>query len=419
MSSSTIRKFFEQEENNSYKLESVQEDLNSEYPSTKGQLTTKRKSKMTQSGDFETNENKEEEEFSESKFINLDNSENNNKEIPKKDFSKNNKNNKNKENEERKDKKEKKEENEENVEKKEEEKKEEKKEEKREENNEEITNDYIFRCEKCLLVPIIKIDHKTYKIHIQCENNHIKSDINIAKAFNDREKISFKKCLNCGENSEEDNFICIQCLKVFCLDGGCKKKHSKENPTHKLIDVKTYDSTCLEHLTSFSKYCNNCKKNICVKCQNTKHKGHSLVDLGEILPSNEDIEAGKKLYEEKKEKLSKLKTSINEWLKDFIQKVNELTASIDAEILINKNILKNFKPDLYNYQMIQNFNYFSSKKSVESFTNNELLGFDREQTWFPKTVIFTQALAQQQQPMIIDDSDNNKKKMKIKIKTLV
>ena len=85
MSSSTIRKFFEQEENNSYKLESVQEDLNSEYPSTKGQLTTKRKSKMTQSGDFETNENKEEEEFSESKFINLDNSENNNKEIPKKD----------------------------------------------------------------------------------------------------------------------------------------------------------------------------------------------------------------------------------------------------------------------------------------------------------------------------------------------
>ena len=55
MSSSTIRKFFEQEENNSYKLESVQEDLNSEYPSTKGQLTTKKKSKISQSGDFKTN----------------------------------------------------------------------------------------------------------------------------------------------------------------------------------------------------------------------------------------------------------------------------------------------------------------------------------------------------------------------------
>jgi TolA-binding protein len=102
------------------------------------------------------------------------------------------------------------------------EKKEEGKEE--EEKEEDTTNEYIIRCEKCLLVPIINIDHTTYKIHYECENKHIKSDINIAQALKETKKISLKKCSSCGETSEEDNFICIQCLKVFCLDGGCKKK---------------------------------------------------------------------------------------------------------------------------------------------------------------------------------------------------
>ena len=292
-----------------------------------------------------------------------------------------------------------------------EEKKEEKNEEKKEGQDEETTDEYILRCEKCLLVPIIKIDHKTYKIHCQCENNHIKSDISISRALNENEKISFKKCSSCAEKSEEDNFVCIQCLKVFCLDGGCKKKHAKENPAHKLIDANTFDSTCLEHFISFSKYCEDCKRNICAKCQREKHNGHTFVDLGEILTSNEEIEEGKKLYEEKREKLSLLKSSISEWLKEFNQKVNDLIASIDAELLINKNILKSFKSNLSNYQMIENFNYFSSKKSVESYTNSELLGFTNEKSWFPKTVLIAQALSKQQQQMVIDTSDNNKNKV--------
>ena len=126
--------------------------------------------------------------------------------------------------------------------------------------DDEKTDEYIIRCEKCLLIPIITIDQNTYTIHCECENKHIQPDVSICKALNDSKKISFKKCSKCEEISEEDNYICIQCLKVFCLDGGCKKKHMKENPTHKLIEVKNIDSTCLEHLTSFSKYCKDCKK---------------------------------------------------------------------------------------------------------------------------------------------------------------
>ena len=67
MSSSTIRKFFEQEEMNSDKLESVEEDLNSDRDSTKVQKIKEKKNKKVQSGEFDENNNNEEEIFSESK----------------------------------------------------------------------------------------------------------------------------------------------------------------------------------------------------------------------------------------------------------------------------------------------------------------------------------------------------------------
>ena len=313
-----------------------------------------------------------------------------------------------KENEDKKldviEKKEEKEEEKKEEEKKEEEKKEEKEEgkEEEEEEKEDFTNEYIIRCEKCLSVPIINIDHSTYKIHCQCENNHIKTDIHISQALEEAKKISLKKCSSCGETSEEDNFICIQCLKVFCLDGGCKKKHSKENPSHKLINVNNLDSTCLEHTTSISKYCKDCKKNICVKCQRSTHEGHSFLDLGEILPLNEEIEAGKKLYKIKRDNLIKLKGSLNEWLKELNKKINNIIESIDAEILINKNILKSFRTELMNYQMIENFNYFSSKRNVEAYSSNELMSFIKEPSFLHQTFFITQVISKQDQQIKIN-----------------
>ena len=97
-------------------------------------------------------------------------------------------------------------------------------------------------------------------------------------------------------------------------------------------------------------------------------------------------------------------------MNNFNQKVQELITSIEAEILINKNILKNFKPDLYLYQMIQNFKYFSSKKSAENYTNKELFGFNSGQTWLHKSFFIIQTLSQLDQLIYIEDSDNNKQK---------
>ena len=270
----------------------------------------------------------------------------------------------------------------------------------------EESNEYIFRCEKCFLIPIIKIDHTTYKIHCKCQNNHIKSDIHLSQALNEYKTLSLKTCSKCGEKSDEDNYFCIQCQQVFCIDGGCKKKHSKENPSHKLINTEQLDFTCFEHSTTISKYCKDCEKNICIKCQRTQHEGHKLIDLGEILPLNEEIENGRKLFEEKKEKLLQLKNVLNEYLQEFNRKINALLDSIDAEILINKNILKNYKGDLMNYQMIENFNYFSSLESMKIYSNAEFLNLINEKNWLPRTFNITQLLIKFDQPISINDEIN-------------
>lgn len=67
MSTSTIRQFFEQEEFNSDKLESVEEDLNSDRVSSKRPQTIKKQSKKVQSGEFDENNKNEEEILLESK----------------------------------------------------------------------------------------------------------------------------------------------------------------------------------------------------------------------------------------------------------------------------------------------------------------------------------------------------------------
>jgi len=285
-----------------------------------------------------------------------------------------------------------------------EEKKEEiKKEEKNGEEEEMTTNEYVIRCDKCLLVPVIKLDHSTFKIHCQCENNHIKSNILISQALKESKNISTKICSSCNEKSEEDNYFCLQCQKIFCLDNGCKKKHSKEQPNHKLININNLDNSCLDHSTSFSKYCKDCKKNICVKCQREIHSNHKLIDLGEILPLDEEIEKAKKLFEEKEKKLLNVKKSITDWLDELNIKINALLDSIEGEILINKNILKCFKTDLMNYQMIENFNYFSNAESVNFYTNKELIDLVREKSWIHKTFLITQILNNLEKPMQVSE----------------
>ena len=157
------------------------------------------------------------------------------------------------------------------------------------------------------------------------------------------------------------------------------------------------------------------QKNICIKCQRETHSGHKYIDLGEIFPFEKEIEEAKKLFEIKKEKLTKLKDNISDWLKEFNKKINELIDSIDAEIEINKNILKTFKTDMWNYQMVQNFNYFSSKKTGDKYSSLELINFANEEVWNSKLYLIAAFLGKKEQKKKINKPiDNNKIKTNLK-----
>ena len=131
------------------------------------------------------------------------------------------------------------------------------------------------------------------------------------------------------------------------------------------------------------------------------------------MPLDEEIERAKKLFEVKEKKLLAVKKSINDWLDELNIKINSLLDSIEGEILINKNILKNFKTDLMNYQMIENFNYFSDAENLDFYTNKELIDLAREESWIHKTFLITQILNNLEKPMqVIEQKEEEKVKKK-------
>ena len=42
------------------------------------------------------------------------------------------------------------------------------------------------------------------------------------------------------------------------------------------------------HNISYTKYCNQCKENLCIKCSKN-HKNHDCIYFDELLPNEEDI----------------------------------------------------------------------------------------------------------------------------------
>ena len=66
----------------------------------------------------------------------------------------------------------------------------------------------------------------------------------------------------------------------LCPD--CKIKHDKE---HKIINYSENNYICDKHYEKYTKYCSECKSNICIECEK-EHKGHKGIYYGEILPDN-------------------------------------------------------------------------------------------------------------------------------------
>ena len=139
-------------------------------------------------------------------------------------------------------------------------------------------------CPECKENILIKIEDYKIKLY-DCKNKHTYDSNILFKNFENTQYIDISKvlCNNCKISKNENNefYICMDC-KMINLCSLCKKKHDKN---HKIIKFEEKDTICNKHYEIYTKYCKECKINICIQCEK-EHKNHNYIYYGDILPDN-------------------------------------------------------------------------------------------------------------------------------------
>ena len=133
-----------------------------------------------------------------------------------------------------------------------------------------------------VICPICKesaiLEEKDYKLIIYgCQNDHITKNI-LINEFNKYQKIDYSKiiCKECNINNRNNTYNnefykCDMCKIDLCPI--CK---SKNNKNHKIINYNDKEYICNLHNEKYNSYCKECKKNICMICENN-HSEHELI----------------------------------------------------------------------------------------------------------------------------------------------
>ena len=183
------------------------------------------------------------------------------------------------------------------------------------------------------------------------------------------------------ENECIGQILCPECsepCKIFIKDykitlSDCKNNHKKENLTiseyeeikkrqTQKSDKKFY--ICEKHNSNYEKYCEECKKNICQKCEE-EHKGHNLIIYKEIIPDKNEL---KKSGEKLKYSVNKFKSNI----KDIINQLNKASENVEKFYAIYNDIVNSCENDNLNYEKAQNLAEINNIISEEIFNFNEM-----------------------------------------------
>ena len=220
----------------------------------------------------------------------------------------------------------------------------------------------VKRCNKCYKIPLIKPIIRNYKYYIECicENGHI-DEINLEDyLYNNNNSINKIDCFECKKKQENDflNFYyCISCEQILC--NNCIINH--RNDFHQVIFLSKYDSTCLEHNLSFTHYCKDCKKNICLLCSEI-HQGHQKIFLSNNLFPNQKIEEIINKGNNDILKFKKIKDELIEGLEKQIKKIKAIYSKYETNMNLLYSLFNNLintynieeQLNNYNYEIIEN-----------------------------------------------------------------
>ena len=257
-----------------------------------------------------------------------------------------------------------------------------------------IVSNHII-CPKCKNMGEIDIDN--FKISItNCDNNHSTPELYMNDFINtqyiDESKIICNECkktekdLNNLNEIEINKLLLCSCGKIICqkcyqLHNEEKEKYQEENSKiHFSIEYRDKYFFCLDHNMIYTRYCHNCRKNICDICEK-EHNKHRIEIFKKISPDKRFI---KKLNDLNEEFIIKVQNFNNE-LNELINKINNISNNIQKNlrmlILIANKVIDDYNLTKINYQTIQNVkvvynNLIDSPiiKSIDSFLENENSG---------------------------------------------
>jgi len=213
----------------------------------------------------------------------------------------------------------------------------------------------INKKSKEIICPIckesIKMKIYNYKIYLnECKNNHKIGNI-LMKDFESKQYINQNEiiCNNCKINNKSKTYknefyICNTCKIYLCPL--CKKgKHDKN---HNIINYEDKYYICDKHNNKYNSYCMECKKDICILCEQ-EHNNHEMINDGKLIPK---IDEYKNKLNELRESIDKLKENIN----GIIDNLNKVIENIEIYYTISNEIINNYDNKNINYEILYNIN---------------------------------------------------------------
>ena len=251
-----------------------------------------------------------------------------------------------------------------------------------------------FKCISCPMCVFVKINPKSNRVSIICENGH-NNEMNI-EAFSSIYKYFKYICDRCKKELSSKFFYCTQCKELFCEF--CLKKMTEKasHEGHLFLSEKEVNFYCAKHKKKLVNFCNICKKNCCKKCCSL-HSSHELLLIKNEIRDINNIEEIEKLLNKEKiiiekieEKYSSLffKNQNTKYLKSFnkLLSYRKLEFQLKNKICSTyKNYLTSLKND--NIQIIFDSNLDISLSSISSnVSDNEYRNGFLMNYYFLKTV---------------------------------
>ena len=216
-------------------------------------------------------------------------------------------------------------------------------------------------CPQCKESIIISV--KGYKIFLsQCKNGH-KYDNLLLSQFNElqTEDISQILCGVCKKSKsqtfENKMYFCFDCKINIC--NLCVSVHDNN---HNIIEYEKKNYICENDGEHFTSYCQTCKKNLCVSCEND-HSQHEVIPFSKLMKNkNELIKQNTNL----KKDVDNFKKIIN----DITKKLNKVRDNIDIYFDINKMLINSTKRTYRNYEELVSINEINNNNTIQADINS-------------------------------------------------